>query len=401
MAETPQDEDRQLAAVRDLKISRWVALAAGGSLVLVLALAAHIFYLRREIDTLIWGRLAQQMGDRRIRIEDTRSSDPRFTALREEELDTDAASLISLRTPADVEARRQAVIRLVWGKLGFSTNRMPALVEIGIKDWRFKREPSVSSVDQLTVQMTAGIDSKILFFHPPKAHHGLVIFHGGHEQDFASSWAVILTFLQKGCPVMAINMPLVPPNSQPKVAVPNFGVIRLTSHDQLAMFDDPLHYFVEPMLQAVNYAVSLGIRDIATIGFSGGAWTVTLYSAVDPRVTRTYPVAGGVPLYLSEGSDAAWSHLESSYMPLCKLASILDLQVMGASGENRRELQVLNQFDNAGLQGIGSRTYLPEVQSAVKSIGPGFFDVWLDRTHFGHLVSDKAIEVIVRDLHLD
>ena len=34
------------------------------------------------------------------------------------------------------------------------------------------------------------------------------------------------------------------------------------------------------------------------IGLSGGGWTTTVYAAIDPRIVKSIPVAGTLPLYL-------------------------------------------------------------------------------------------------------
>jgi len=87
-------------------------------------------------------------------------------------------------------------------------------------------------------------------------------------------------------------------NTNPKTVETSCGRVRLEHgsasayHDALACLPFPLRYFVEPVAIGLNYTRRLGYALTAMAGLSGGGWTTMLYAALDPRVQRSYPVAG-------------------------------------------------------------------------------------------------------------
>ena len=59
--------------------------------------------------------------------------------------------------------------------------------------------------------------------------------------------------------------------------------------------DAALRYFLEPAYLTVNYAVANGYTEINMAGLSGGGWSTTFASAIDRRITSSFPIAGSVP----------------------------------------------------------------------------------------------------------
>jgi hypothetical protein len=58
-----------------------------------------------------------------------------------------------------------------------------------------------------------------------------------------------------------------------------------------------LKYFVDPVLNGIDWMIAGKTYDrIGMTGVSGGGWSSTLAAALDPRIHRSYPVAGSVPL---------------------------------------------------------------------------------------------------------
>ena len=56
-----------------------------------------------------------------------------------------------------------------------------------------------------------------------------------------------------------------------------------------------MRYFCEPVVLTMNYALQQGIEQLYLAGLSGGAWTVSLVAAMDPRVKLAVQVAGAMP----------------------------------------------------------------------------------------------------------
>lgn len=367
-----------------------------------LLLARHVLRLNGELDALRQGYLARWALDTQRQANAKRLRDPRFISINQQQLDTDVAAQISLHSAADVAERRRQLAALLWPHDGFSDARLPDLVERNVRDARYRGLPQVTRIDRLTVNMAYGINSVILVIHPPNPGRSLAIYHAGHEETSKDSWPLIGHLLDHGYSVMVINMPLEPPNSQPVVNLPRFGMFELYHHSQMAMLEDPMQFFFEPVMRSVNYAIrEMQMTDIAMMGFSGGGWTTTIYAAVDPRVRRSYPVAGTLPFYLVTNADEGWGDFEQIYMPLYRLTTHVELYCMGAHGEGRRQLQILNQFDEVWFRGIGCETYLPVVREAVARLGPGSFDVYLDRSRFSHALTPESIAVIAHDMGCD
>jgi hypothetical protein len=136
------------------------------------------------------------------------------------------------------------------------------------------------------------------------------------------------------------------------------------------------------------------------IGLSGGGWTTTLYAALDPRIMRSYPVAGTRPFYLRSepATSNSWGDYEDTVPELYEISNYLELYIMGSSGEGRKQLQIVNQFDPCCFEGIVYRTYEHEVQSRVELLGAGEFAVYLDSSHLLHQISTEALATILDDL---
>jgi pimeloyl-ACP methyl ester carboxylesterase len=121
-------------------------------------------------------------------------------------------------------------------------------------------------------------------------------------------------------------------------------------HDKL--FDvplkegSPLKFFLEPIARTINYLLkeNADLKEVDMVGLSGGGWTTTVYAAIDPRIIKSFPVAGSLPLYL-RGSN--YNHdLEQYFAPIYRVAGYKDLYVLGASGEGRFQVQILNRYDD-------------------------------------------------------
>jgi hypothetical protein len=155
---------------------------------------------------------------------------------------------------------------------------------------------------------------------------------------------------------------------------------------------------------ALNYAVAAyAPSSVQMIGLSGGGWTSTVYAALDPKVTRSYPVAGSLPFYLRTASRQVTSSTgdreqrRDTLPGFYGIAGYLDLYVMAATVLARRQLQVLNRFDPCCFSGVGHRGYGPAVAQRAAVIDGGRWEILEDATHDQHTVSPYALEVILDD----
>ena len=138
---------------------------------------------------------------------------------------------------------------------------------------------------------------------PQRLSDTLVIFHDGHmvvsgchyDDDGTMDWLNEL-----GYDAMHIQMPLHGCNLGP-----GEDPLSPWSHDFFAQFAGPdgshsdefpfLRFFLEPVWLTINYAQTLGYKNIVMAGLSGGGWTTTMMAAIDPRIGLSFPVAGSMP----------------------------------------------------------------------------------------------------------
>ena len=175
------------------------------------------------------------------------------------------------------------------------------------------------------------MNSIIYLFHPRSPNGRLLIYHQGHGGDFFLGRDTIHFFLRHGYAVAAFAMPLLGMNSQPTIET-LAGSITLQEHGDLRVLESdvfsPMQFFFEPITVFLNYAVGEYAYDlVAMVGLSGGGWTTTLAAALDPRIERSYPVAGTRPLYFGDGGD-----YEQTHPGLYALANYPELYVLGTYG---------------------------------------------------------------------
>jgi len=99
-------------------------------------------------------------------------------------------------------------------------------------------------------------------------------------------------------------------------------------------------------------------------------------------------------------NNKSWGDYEQYVPEIYRVANYLELYIMGAFGENRNQLQILNQFDSCCFDGTGYTTYVDLIKSRINALESGNFDVFLDSSHREHKISNAALEVIFKDLNL-
>ncbi len=314
---------------------------------------------------------------------------------------TDVGPLIHLRTPGDVAALRGRLVQLLWGARALPTT-MPASVQKGIVDERFAGVAGLERIDLLTVDMEFGLSSQIYHFVPAHPNNEVMLYHEGHGDDFSKGAEQIARFVADGYSVVALNMPLGGRSEHPRVFHERFGWIKLSTHEQFKLLSPPhghpIKYFVEPVVVALNYLESrYDYRRVSMTGISGGGWTTTLAAAIDPRIARSFPVAGSYPLYLRSASKRDWGDWEQTAPALYNVATYPELYVLGSYGNGREQLQILNAYDPCCFAGNGWQTYRDAVRTQVQVLGSGAFDVYADDTHREHAISRAALSQILAE----
>lgn len=304
--------------------------------------------------------------------------------------------VLEIADVAELQKRRAQLITYTWGTSSLPLNRVPDVISRNIEVPRYRNFFKGVSIDQWIVRMQFGLDSKIFVFTPNKlVHRTTIIYQQGHEGDVLYGASTIGFFLRKGFRVVALAMPLLGPNNQPAVSFKRHGSIRLQDHNYFALLDHEygvrsVKFFIEPVIACVNQIMASGVSSIAMIGCSGGGWTATICAAVDDRITVSFPVAGSLPFSLRRAGELAdyEQHLPSLY----DIVNYPEMHVLGCYGLNRRQLQILNEFDTVAWSGRRGATYAGVVQDALNKLGGGKFSVMIDSSWVGHGISKSALQ---------
>jgi hypothetical protein len=315
---------------------------------------------------------------------------------------TDVAALISIRQPQDVLRLRRKLITFLWGKPGLPLS-LPAEVSKNFSDARYNDITSLARIDKLNIVMDFGIESRVYHFIPKLPNNKVVFYNQWHGADFYDGKLQIKEFLDAGYSVVAFAMPLEGLNNQPTVQIPGLGMLKLIAHDNMKYLQPvnghPIKYFVEPVVVALNYIKkNYRYSSVSMVGISAGGWTATMAAAVDPRIEKSFPVAGSYPVYLMSDSPRDWDDYEQTVPELYKTVNHLDLYILGSYGPNRKQLQILNQFDPCCFAGVKSETYKDIVRDRVRKLGAGEYDLFLDASHKGHQISAVAMKRILEEL---
>jgi hypothetical protein len=327
-----------------------------------------------------------------------------ITVVGGSEYDTNLTDVIHVRDVKDIDDRRERLIRTVW-KGAFPSDKMPTSVDIDYYDGRYYElinnfSDNLGRIDRINVSMEYGVDSIAYHFHPLHGNNKLVIYQRGHEGDFIFGADTIKFFLDRNYSVIAFCMPLDGMNSRPVVRTESFGDVRLKNHDSLPMLESdsftPMKYFLEPLAVTLNYVgKNFNYDSVSMIGLSGGGWTTTVYSAIDPRISRSYPVAGSLPNHMRE----EWGDWEQGYLPILRIADYLDMYVMGSYGKGRKQMQILNSKDACCFKGetYEKQPYEADINRRLSSLGSGEFRVRIEN-YSGHAITDSALQAVYLDM---
>lgn len=362
----------------------------------------------------------------------------------------DPSGLIRFKTPAEAEAKRTELIRFIWPG-GLPVDSMPT-AETGIGPEVFSRDLDgldaalAASVDRLDADIAPYDFHGISYLIHPRAHpennHKLVIVNSGHRTDGPFSYGVndaINRFLQEGLTVLVSDMPLVGFNRD-NTLLPPTGSVEVTlekrgsaAHKEMfsKLLDRDRHVslhslasvpalpggeifrlFLEPMIQGTNYFLAANPEgaEVAYVGLSGGGWTGHMLAALDIRIRLSFPIAGAMPLYARDFSPGSWGDDEQFYPPLYEetdtngdgitdtaagVASWLEIFALGGLGNGRRQVQILNLYDECCFSGYAYKSYAGFVADTVRRLGAGRWEFHSDATHRKHVISQPILDNVI------
>jgi len=316
--------------------------------------------------------------------------------------ENDINSLIHINTENDILELKNQLINFIWIDDDFPNSKLPDNIQTNISNPLYDDFTNLKRIDQFNIKMEHEINSISYLFIPESSNNKLIIYHQGHGGDFYKGKDTIQFFLEKNYSVLAFSMPLLGMNNQPVVEISNIGKIKLTSHEHLRFLESsnlsPIKFFVEPITISLNYLdENYNFSSYDMVGISGGGWTATLYSAIDDRISKTYSIAGSVPIYLRSISENRGDY--EQWLPeLYQIANYLDLYIMSSYGEDRKFIQIFNKYDSCCFSGEFYETYENEIKESLFTLNHGDFDIFLDDTHKTHKISDYALEIIIQSM---
>ncbi|MBN42659.1 MAG: hypothetical protein CL573_04120 [Alphaproteobacteria bacterium] len=301
-------------------------------------------------------------------------------------------------------AVRAELVTMIWGPTGVPNTDTPINVKVRV-DGQLGVLPQGTIVTRLDFNLGLGLTSNPYLLESPDGNNRLIVYHHGFGAPIKTASHFLAALIDSGFDVVAVNA-LGHGGTLAFVDSNQAGILPHARHKQksnifheMSDFDRPLRYHLRPIYGAIDYARrKKSYRSVDVAGFSMGAFFATLLAALDPTIERSYPIAGVLPNYLRRGQEIMPDG-PPSYPPLMDIANHLELFVLGASGEDRRQLQVFNRYDRCCFNGIRSNIYKAAIQNAVhQSSAKGRFDVLLDETHADHRISQFATNAIVKDL---
>jgi dienelactone hydrolase len=221
-----------------------------------------------------------------------------------------------------------------------------------LEDVRAARVRTTQNIFGTSLPDAVSLPDGVMFVPADGDSSKLAIYHGGHDQNAADSPTVGI-LQRSGYDVYAISMPA-------------------GDHGRFAAEKHPLRPFLEPVAHTLNYAMSRrDYSEVIMAGLSGGGWTTVVYSAIDPRIQRSYPIAGSVPEHLRRLIPKSIGDYEQTLPGLD--VGYLDLYVMAAS-DGREQMQLFNRQDPCCFSGDLPTSYRKAVRRRAEAVG-GRFDV--------------------------
>ena len=311
-------------------------------------------------------------------------------------------SLVLLKNHSDIEQKRILLLDFIW-KENIPHDDLPNQVEKNITDNTFENLNNLKQIDKIYVEMEYGVDSTVYHFIPESTNNKLIIFHTGHAGGFRDDVGIIQKFLDNQYSVLAFSMPLHGMNNQPIINDPNFGKIHLVNHNSFNLIEDenftPMKFFVQPIFITLNYVdQNYSYESINMIGLSGGGWTTTIYAALDDRISKSFPVAGSLPIFLRMESKDIGDY-EQTHEKFYRIANYLELYILGSYGENRKQFQFFNKFDPCCFSGTLSNTYSDFIKNRLSELGSGEFDTYIDESNKTHTISKKILDKIINEIN--
>ncbi len=315
--------------------------------------------------------------------------------------ENDYSQYIHVKSVDDISKLKIGLINYIWKENTLNHSNFPRNIEKNIVDQNYSDLKNLKQIDKFTISMEYDINSISYLFLPDNSNNNLIIYHQGHNGDFNNGKKTIEYFLKNGYSVLAFSMPLLGMNNQPIVDT-EFGKIKLVSHEYFQFIESqnfsPLKFYFEPLSTSLNYIENnFNFTNFYMIGISGGGWTTTVYSAIDERISKSFSIAGSIPLSLRINTNDLGDY-EQTLPNFYKIANYLDLYILASYGDNRKHVQIFNEYDPCCFSGESFKNYENPIKITVSQLGIGAFQIYLDDTHYEHKISENALGIIIKEM---
>ncbi|WKT58329.1 hypothetical protein QVH35_02415 [Candidatus Nitrosotenuis chungbukensis] len=313
----------------------------------------------------------------------------------------DIASIIHITSEQDILEKRAKLINYVFKDNETFLTKIPDSIESNIVDDRYSDMENLERIDRFSILMEYGVNSYPYLFLAKDGNNKLVVYHQGHDGDFVKGKETIRTLLQNKYSVLAFSMPLTGQNTNPVIESEHFGKFKLVYHNDLQFLEtenfSPLKFFIEPVSSSLNYLdQQYDFEHYYMMGISGGGWTTGVYSAIDPRIEKSFPVAGTAPMFLRFNNPKNMGDYEQTVPKFYMIANYLDQYIMASYGDGREQLQIFNKYDPCCLSGDQYKTYEDEIQGILSQLGKGNFSIFIDENNQYHSISSISLDKIIQ-----
>jgi hypothetical protein len=320
---------------------------------------------------------------------------------------------IRIFTPGDVINKRLEIIRAIWNS-SHIPDRSDVTITTNIPS-PLHYHKVIRRVDKIEIPVK-GIDTikdLAYLFVPEKRNNRLIIFNPGHsctlvddDRHYSRIEATITGLVEAGYDVLAVYMPHVKESADNDCRFDHCSVYNsdLGIPDPLPTFG--LRLFLDPTIVSLNYLLGkYKYKRVDMVGLSGGGWTTNLISAVDDRIKYSFNIAGSIPLYYRVGGSIG--DIEQFLPQMYRdIAGYPDLYILGAFGDGRKQVQILNRQDNCCFgqkQHDPARNYTSDmhffeqnVKNRLDSLGAkDQYYLKIDETSPNHQISEFALNQII------
>lgn len=316
-------------------------------------------------------------------------------------------SSMTIAAPSDVILKRKQLSQAIWGsdtpQPPSLTNTFPGNGNAGeLAPTYFNKTPLTSI--WLGFSMERNVWARTYYATFPGSTC-LMIVNGGHAEGFFNTQnlpkfsipgvdALVRSLAGKPCDIILNSMPL---QGENRFAASYVNINPdVNTHDQLALLKpaigSPLKYFLGPALSTLNYALSQRSYDkIGAVGISGGGWETSMLAAIEPRIQRSYAVAGSVPLsYRAMVPEGDW---EQYNIPI----DYLDIYAMSVAETGRKSFLFYNGKDPCCFQMNAVTPWAEPLTKAIANF-PSKLDIYISYSSATHDIQPEMATFIINDL---